>query len=199
MKRIYFLAIALAFLTNAFGQVNFGLKAGANLANIKIDASVDKKTILQFHAGGMLHVGLTKKLFIQPELLYSIKGFNSPSIDFLEDHDILLSYITTPILLGYRIRKHVSLMLGSEFGFLTDAKADFGKASFDRTDAYNKVDIGIDVAVSIKPTKKVGFDLRYNHGIKKLGMVLIRDREGNTTYGAQATNRVLQLGMFYSF
>jgi hypothetical protein len=199
MKKIYFALMAFIILNNAFGQVSFGLKAGGNLANIKIDASVDKKAILQFHAGGMLWAGLTEKLFIQPELLYSIKGFNSPSIDFIEDHDIRLSYIATPILLGYQVNKNVSLMFGPEFGFLTDAKADFGEASFDRTDSYSKVDIGVDLAISFKPAKKVGFDLRYNYGIKSLDKVLIRDTEGNTTYGAKTANRVLQLGIFYNF
>lgn len=199
MKKIYLTLVTLTILSNAFGQVSFGPRIGANLANIQIDASVDNKAILRFHAGGFLRARLTKKLFVQPELLYSIKGFNAPSIDFIEDHDILLSYIATPILLGYHINKKVSVILGPEFGFLTEAKADYGEASFDQTESYNKVDIGVDLGISFTPTKKLGFDLRYNYGIKNLGKVLIRDTEGNTTYGAKATNRVLQFGVFYNF
>jgi opacity protein-like surface antigen len=199
MKKICFTIFTLAVASISFGQVTFALKAGINRADIYIDAAVEKEAIWGFHAGGMAQTKLSQKFLLQPELVFSKKGFRAPSIMFADGQDIILNYITVPILLGYQLDKRITLLLGPELGLLTSAKSKFSSAEFDETRMYKKFDMGLDFALSIKPVKNIGVDLRYNYGLTRLGSVIVSDRNNNPTFDAKTANRVLQLGLFYQF
>jgi hypothetical protein len=150
-----------------------------------------------FQAGGIMHTRLSEKIIFQPELLFSQKGFEAPSISFIENQTESLNYISIPVLLGYNTGKNFSILLGPEVGFLVSATSKTGDLKFNVTDSYKKVDLGIDLALAYM-IKHIGLDVRYNYGVTNLGKVLIRDRDGNTTYGATTKNRMLQIGVFYS-
>jgi hypothetical protein len=197
MKSISILLFLLLFLNDSYGQIHIGLKAGANLANIAIDAPVDHKMKVGFHAGGMMQTRLSEKIIFQPELLFSQKGFEAPSISFIENQTESLNYISIPLLLRYKTGKNFSILLGPEVGFLVSATSKTGDLKLNVIDSYKKVDLGIDLALAYK-IKHIGLDVRYNYGVTNLGTVHLRDRDGNTTYGATTKNRVLQIGVLYS-
>jgi hypothetical protein len=195
MKSVSFLLLMLLFLNDSYGQIRFGLKAGTNLANIDIEASVDHKVKVGFHAGGMMQTRLSEKIIFQPELLFSQKGFTAPSISFIENQTESLNYISIPVLLGYNAGKNFSILIGPEVGFLVSATSKTGDLKLNVIDSYKKVDLGIGLALAYK-IKHVGIDIRYNYGVTNLGTVHVRDRDGNTTYGATTKNRTLQIGLF---
>ena len=123
MKRITLLLIVvgLIFSVQTFAQVKFGIKAGGNLCNMKIDIDRDfgdepeSKTKMGFHIGLITDISLLENtLSLQPALLYSNKGY---SLDFekmlddefgvdIDDYEgyarLNYNYIELPINLVYK-------------------------------------------------------------------------------------------------
>ena len=67
--------------TLVFSQVKFGVKAGGNLSNMEVknpeldDIGASPSPIPSFHLGGFAEIGLGKKMYFQPALLVSGKGY----------------------------------------------------------------------------------------------------------------------------
>lgn len=118
MKKFFLLLMATFLISYSFAQVRFGLKAGGNLANI--DGFDKSKMKLGLSAGPALQVKLANVFFLQTELLYSIKGSSSDSLQS-SDAKLDLNYINLPILVGYRLAPNFSVKLGPEIGRLLSA------------------------------------------------------------------------------
>lgn len=120
MKKTIFLIMSLMIGTFASAQLNFGLKAGylsslslKNAADVTNGTYnfVDVKNELwnNFHAGAFARVNI-KKLYIQPEVLYSIQK-KDYQITFQDavNNDVTLnkfvniSTVDIPILIGYKV------------------------------------------------------------------------------------------------
>jgi len=96
------------FFSNAIqaGQISGkGLKAGINLA--KSSGVVNPKFKTGFVGGGFLRYKLSKAFSIQPELLFSMKGYNVDE-DFLTV-DARFSYLELPVLAKLTLLNHVPL------------------------------------------------------------------------------------------
>ncbi|WP_242929416.1 porin family protein [Pontibacter vulgaris] len=82
MKKLLFL-IVFAFATVSAAQaqnVKFGVRGGANISNLSGDLRDEDRfeNKVGFHAGATLNFGIVDDFFsIQPELLYSQKGFKN--------------------------------------------------------------------------------------------------------------------------
>lgn len=81
MKKVIFtLAIALVSFATAQAQATFGVRGGANISNLSGDLRDEDQfeNKVDFHAGVILNFPVVENFFsIQPELLYSRKGFKS--------------------------------------------------------------------------------------------------------------------------
>lgn len=81
MRQSLLLLGALFLLHFGHAQVSGGLKAGLNAATIRAyrGAHQDSRDTINwrtgFQAGAFLQVPLSRRLFLQPELLYSLKGY----------------------------------------------------------------------------------------------------------------------------
>ena len=124
---------------------HLGVKGGANIT--KIDGKELKDEFnYGYHLGGFAELGLGKKWFIQPELLWS--QYNTQTADDFEDivndakpgssnQDIKLNYLTIPITLNYRLLDWLSLQAGPQFGVLLDNEKNLlanGKEAFESGD-----------------------------------------------------------------
>jgi hypothetical protein len=191
MRKAFVILIALFFINSSYAQVRFGLKAGGNLANI--DGFDKTKMKLGLSAGPALQVKLANVFFLQTELLYSIKGTRSDSMQN-SDAKLNLNYINLPILIGYRAAPNFSIKLGPEIGRLLSAKSEANGTTKDLTDFYQSFDFGADLGLAYT-FKKVALDLRYNYGFKDL---LERANGTGTTSGSDdVSNRVLQFSLTY--
>jgi hypothetical protein len=64
----------LFFIQISYSQsVQLGIKAGANYANVT-GSNLKTSPIVNYHAGLVAKIGISKGLSIQPELLYSTQG-----------------------------------------------------------------------------------------------------------------------------
>jgi hypothetical protein len=191
MRKVFLFAIALIIINSSYAQVRFGLKAGGNLANV--DGFDKSKMKLGLSAGPALQIKLANVFFLQPELLYSIKGSQSDSLQN-SDAKLDLNYITLPILVGYRLAPNFSIKLGPEIGRLLSAKSDVNGTTKDVTDFYQSFDFGADLGLAYT-FKKLALDLRYNYGFKDL---LDRTNQTGTAGGDEnVSNRVLQFSLTY--
>jgi opacity protein-like surface antigen len=199
MKRTLITALLITYsLMQSFGQINFGIKAGVNLSNTKNIGSPDSKTKLGFNGGILAEIELSKKLIIQPEILYSGKGHKFPKTTFNGGGTLNLNYVSIPLLGGFRPNDKLSILLGPEFNFLTKANSKFDGSNHDVSKNYRKFDLAIDLGVAYNIKKGLGVELRYSYGFEDLADVILTDQFGNDMGTDRiGSNRVFQFGLFY--
>jgi hypothetical protein len=195
MRKAFIILTALFLFNSSYAQVRFGLKAGGNLANM--DGFDQSKMRLGISAGPLLQANFGKTLFLQSELLYSIKGHQSNAIQNNSNVTLSLNYINLPVLLGYRVTPNFSIKLGPELGRLLSAKSRFDGSTTDVSDIYQNFDFGADLALAYT-FKKMSLDLRYNYGFKDLIHGHFEDPNGNFIQEESfGSNRVLQFSLCY--
>jgi hypothetical protein len=202
MKKTVVTTFFLLFIVSrSFGQIDFGFKAGLNVSNGKYEGMSQYKSRLGFNAGAYSEINFNQKIFLRPELQYSVKGYKFPATAFSGAGTLSLNYITLPVLFGVRPVEELSFLLGPEFGFLANANSKFDGKDHDVKSNFQNIDIGVDVGASYRLTKRLGAELRYSYGFKGLQKSMFNtDNSGNIISGGtkNGSNRVFQVGLFYS-
>lgn len=201
MKKL-FAAAACCFLYSFLSaQIQFGLKGGANLADVRYLNDGNTKARVGWNAGILAEIPIQQNLFIRPELLYSGKGFGFSAIGTGSAGSEKLNYITVPVLGGYRPNATTEILIGPEFGFLRKAVSKSLGITEDRTAFYRHFDIGFDLGFAYNVSKVFGAEVRYNYGFKDLVNVVYTDpNNGNFQgQGKNGANSVLQFGLYYLF
>ncbi len=153
-KTLILLAAIIAYGTNLSAQnVTFGVKAGANFSNLKIEfdgsgASPDGATSL--YVGGLVDVGISDKVHFQPELLYSIEG--------AEDAEV--SFINVPLMLKYYLVEGFNIQAGPQIGILADAEGG--------TDGLKGTNFGLNFGAAFELVGGFFADARYNLGVSNI-------------------------------
>jgi len=139
IKKIILLAATLVIsLTSLNAQDNttdfrtrflFGLKAGVNYSNVydsQGDAFVAKSK-LGFAGGVFLAIPLGKYFGIQPEVLYSQKGFKATGnvLDGPYNLTRTSSYIDIPLFAAFKPSEFLTLLAGPQFSYLAKQKDEF--------------------------------------------------------------------------
>lgn len=170
MKTKLYLLIATLFLGNALlAQVNFGIKAGANLTKIE-GKSFKEEFSTGYHLGAFASLGLGGKLSIQPEVLFnqvntrvdtSFKNVYQNALSGAKD--IKLNYLSIPLVLNYKMGA-LSLQAGPQFGILLDQNKNLVENG---REAFRKGDLsmlgGAQIAIS-----KLRFTGRYVVGLTNI-------------------------------
>ncbi len=170
--------LIIASLSGSYGQsLNFGIKGGANFSNFQGNsANLKSESITSYHAGAFVEFGLSERLSIQPELLYSTVGAKVSVAGAVDDFRNKLGYISIPLLAKiYLIPDLLSIDLGPQISFLLNERenVNLGKS--------NSSDFSLTGGVTLHILGPVFVQARYSHGIK--------DVKPNT----EITNRVFQL------
>ena len=147
MKKLFLIAALLLSVSLTYAQFNFGIKAGYNsslsFSNVSSVTngtynlnSVQNELWNDFHAGLFARVGLGKKLYIQPELLYNIqkKNYNLTIQDAISGQVTLnkianINTVEVPILVGYKLLDlkllNVRAFAGPDIKFNAGSTLDF--------------------------------------------------------------------------
>jgi Outer membrane protein beta-barrel domain len=186
----------LAVILSSTGQTEVGAKGGANLSWINFDR---KESLFSFHAGGYVRAPLGEELFLQPEVLYSVKGANIPDYFYSTSIDFTMYYLSFPVLLGWQASENLSLHVGPEISYLTNATVDIADVRHEGKDGFAAWDLDIDLGAAYQLTKRLGLELRYSHGLVNVIQIEFTDENGQSLGGIdEGKNRVLQLGLWYS-
>jgi hypothetical protein len=190
MKKMLLIAAGFMFVNAAtaqMGRTEFGIKAGVNIADLKIQNATEGDSRIGFHLGGLAHIHLSRKFALQPELMFSAQG-RQQTISGI-DYRTNLSYINMPVLVQYMAGSGFRLQTGPQLGLLVDAESGVEDNEANVKDNYKTADISWVFGVSFLTSSNLGIDARYNLGLSNINDV------GN----AEVKNRVWQIGVFYQF
>ncbi|WP_111682925.1 porin family protein [Winogradskyella tangerina] len=161
MIRIISILIFCIGLTVQGQQHPFGIKLGGNLSNLAGDGTDDLSSLINFQAGFFMEIELTKDVKVQPELLFSVYGFELSEGD---ERSVRLNYVILPVMVKYFISKKFSLDAGPQVGLLVTAKNGTGSMADVKTDFFDR-DFGVNAGFSYAISDKVGASLRYYFGL----------------------------------
>jgi hypothetical protein len=150
-------------LTGDIAPVNsgVGVKGGASFTTLRGSGAdgmgrMDLKT--SFHAGAYAQLRVSNSFSVQPELLYSRKGYLADGTDV--SPSIKLDYIDLPILAVYNLSYRWSVHAGPQLGFLVALRQN--DREMDRG-PYRATDVGGAIGTEFRASiARLG--LRYNHG-----------------------------------
>ena len=193
------LLITLAFILISALPVNaqslFGVKGGVNVSYMNIES---RESLVSFHAGLFSRIPLSEKYFLQPELLYSVKGAKFPGYFYYFDMNITFSYISMPILFGWKATDHLLILAGPEFSYLVSNKVAVNEYGPNVTGSFSAIDVGLDLGVAYLITKRIGAELRFSYGLVNVPDLYFTDANGQSLGGLnEGKNRTVQLSVNY--
>lgn len=190
MKRLIILLLAsILFVGVSNAQFSFGIKGGVNSASItadelySIENQADLDTLIVkgqnakvgFHAGVFARLSI-KKLYIQPELLFTSVGgevevttINSGNIEqTLKDQDF--RRIDIPIMVGLHLGP-VRIQGGPVGTIILDSEPVLQDIveTIDIEEEFNGATWGYQVGLGVDILKKVTVDVRYEGNLSSLG------------------------------
>jgi hypothetical protein len=185
MKKIALLVAAPFLILTASAQrssVNFGIKAGANIANFN-DGNGTTGARTGFHGGLLAHIHTShSSLAVQPELVYSAQGAKFSTGTYKVD------YLNIPVLLQYMFSGGFRLETGPQLGVLTNGSfKNYNGATSDISN-LKKTDFAWVFGLAFQSASGFGIGARYNLGIADI-----------TESSSDVMNRVWQIGAFYQF
>lgn len=161
-------------------KMQFGLKAGLNYSNVYDERTDEFYSDPKFgFAGGMfLRIPISKYLGIQPEILYSQKGFKGEGVLLDSEYDFTrtTSYIDVPIQLAFKPSEYLTIVAGPQYSYLVSQKDDFDntlvsysqKEEFENDNIRNNIlgfVAGLDINIkNIVLSTRMGWDIMNNHG-----------------------------------
>jgi hypothetical protein len=141
-KTIITIAAMFAISTSIFAQdstgdderekFQFGLKAGANYSNVYDsegeDFDTDGKT--GFAAGAFLAIPLGKFVGLQPEVLFSQKGFHGKGRILNGQYEFTRTsnFLDIPLFLALKPVRFITILAGPQFSYLISQKDVFKNA-----------------------------------------------------------------------
>lgn len=109
--------------------LSFGLKLGANYSNVYDSESQDfvADSKFGFAGGGFVSIPFGRFIGIQPEIMFSQKGFKSTGTYLGNTYSMTRTtdYIDVPLLFAVKPIKEVTVLFGPQFSYLMKQKDDF--------------------------------------------------------------------------
>lgn len=182
------LAFVTISLTNGNAQsttdnretMSFGLKLGTNFSNVYDSDNEDFVADGKFGlaAGAFVSIPFGKFIGIQPEILYSQKGFKSTGTYLGSSYEMTrtTNFIDVPVLFAVKPIAQVTLLFGPQFSYLLKQKDEFtgGNISSTQQQEFDNDDItknimgltgGADINVdNMVFGLRAGWDIKTNEG-----------------------------------
>lgn len=208
------LTLAAIFVLTALNaqqdeRTYFGIKGGVNLANIRSgssftnDDNFDTRTGIA--AGGFFHLGLTKAIAIQPEILYSQMGAKfkaNTSSALTTDGEVEMNYLSVPVLLKVSPFKVLGLFVGPQIDYYMGGKVTYDDESKDDQNmSYNgsaggQTFLALTGGLELNLFGNLGIYGRYIYGISN---TVRGDYQDIYTQGSILYNDAIQVGLTLGF
>jgi len=157
MKKIFVLLLAIFLSVAGYGQrrvtttapinhnlegstapenAGFGIKGGLNFADVRsVDAGMDFNPKTSYHVGAFAQFSITDWFSLQPEILYSRKGYDSINVARK------LDYFDLPVLFVFNPLSNVSFHVGPQASLLMTVKED--DMEINKEFSYQSLDYGV--------------------------------------------------------
>ncbi|OKL41046.1 porin family protein [Pontibacter flavimaris] len=210
MKKTLFAALLLLWSVTGFAQdetegpnrflqnhnllsrspnAGIGIKGGVNFASVH-GSDKDKfgatSSHTSFHAGVFAQFGISNFFSLQPELLYTRKGYER------QDSVFRLDYLEVPVLAVFNISRNLSVHLGPQVGVMMSVKEEDKEVDLE---PYNSFDYGLAAGLEGSLMERFRVGTRYVHG---LGDLRKQDDSGSNI-DERIKNGVIQVYVGISF
>ena len=219
LKTISF-AIILVFAFNLQAQdISFGIKTGVQSSNVKMPGFIsdisqipDFKPITTYNIGVVSEIGLHKNFAIQPELVFTQKGFQIKEGMDVNIFNVPLpigvtaiskfNYIEMPLLAKAKFgneKTNFYLLAGPTFGYAMSGKLDTRARLLVEIDVFEtpiNLDAvgyerwefggmgGVGVSIGTGNGSQLFFDVRYSHGFTQpYDIPIVRERVQHNSIG----------------
>jgi len=210
LKHIFPTLLVLSISFSAFSQENtekhdndpvprIGFKGGLSIATIiKTDDNNFSSTPLYgFNGGGVILLPLGKVIALQPEILFSQKGYRATGSGLTGDFDYrrYLNFLDIPLLLRINPSKNLGIVIGPQYSYLlsTHTKFKSGGASYEQTVNYENDNITKNIFGGV-----IGLDINLDNNLFIYGRYTT-DFKHNNGDGTSSTpaykNQVFQVGL----
>jgi hypothetical protein len=183
MKKVILSVFAITVMINAINAQSgfaFGVKGGANYSN-QYDSKTSDFTATSkfgFAGGAFFSIPLGQYLGVQPEILFSQKGFKATGKIIGSSYDLTrtTNYIDVPLLLTIKPVEYVSIVVGPQYSYLMKQKDVFSNNLFtsEQTQAFTNENLrknvlgfigGVDINVkTLVIGLRAGWDIQNNNG-----------------------------------
>lgn len=186
MKKIWLLSAIIGYsICNTYAQetrekISLGLKIGSNFSNV-YDSQGDQFTAdgkYGLAAGAFLSIPLGKMIGIQPEVIYSEKGFKASGSFLGSSYSATrtTTFIDVPILLAIKPASILTILVGPQYSFLVKQNNNFttSLATIDQQKIFDNDNIrknilgftgGVDINLSsFVISARAGWDVQNNNG-----------------------------------
>ena len=191
----------LSFCLNAQSllPVQYGIKIGANIANIASTPNdgtenIETSALVGITGGFYMQIPLNDKWYINPEVIYTQKGATFTN-SFIHDyeinqrdlhvtsHELKLTYVELIPTVSFKASTKLSLNFGPSFSYLltpeysilSDIGEDDGEVSHEILTDSNFdeeiLDIGFNLGISYHLTEDFLIDAKVNTGFMSIGSV----------------------------
>lgn len=208
--------LCLAFLTTIFSVAVFsqekpgstysdgptariGIIGGLNIATIikNDDPNFSSSPLYGYNAGGLLQLPLGNVIALQPEVLFSQKGYHAKGSDGLTGYDYRekVNYLDIPLLLKINLSKELGIVGGPQYSYLLSSKTTFnsGSVTYMQTVKNENDNIRKNTFGGV-----LGLDINLDHNFFLQGRYTI-DFKNNNGDGTSSTpaykNQVFQVGV----
>lgn len=173
----------LAYKANAQdgdNAIHLGLKAGLNLSNVydTDDNDFDTDPKLGLAAGVFVSIPLGTYFGVQPEILFSQKGYKSRGNVLGSNYELTrtTSFIDVPLLLAIKPVSAVTILIGPHYSFLAHRKDEFSNSNinFEQEQEFKNSNLrknifgftgGLDINLDrIVIGARAGWDIQDNQG-----------------------------------
>lgn len=175
-------------LFSTAANAGIGIKGGVNFANVHGSdkdkyGSVNSHT--SFHAGVYAQFSVSEFFSVQPELLYSRKGFER------QDSVYRLDYLDVPILAVFNITDNLSVHLGPQVGVMMSAKVEEKEIDLE---PYNTFDYGAAAGIEGR-ISRFRLGTRYVHSFGDLR----KENNSGNSINEDVKNGVIQVYLGIGF
>lgn len=184
--------------------LQFGVKAGLNLANLSLDPEPEGLTFdaaRKFGLGGIMLYPLSDVLDLQVEAMYLQKG-SKVNVEFFGEvlkSEINVTYISIPVMGRYNLGagdRSPYIVLGPEFGFLLSAKSRFeDEPEEDEKDTSKSMDLGLNIGAGV--SMKMGAIPKFCEVRYSLGLLDTNDDPDDPDTTVKTTGIQLFVGMMF--
>ena len=179
---------SMTYAAQAQDGVAVGVKVGTNYSNVYDSEGEDFEADAKFGlaAGMFVSIPLGKYLGIQPEVLFSQKGFKGTGSMFGSSYDLTrtTNYIDVPLLVAIKPTSSFTLLAGPQFSFLMKEKTVFtnSNTTLEQEREFDNDNIRKNTLCFIG-----GFDVNLDHTV--IGLRAGWDLSNNNGNGTSSTPR----------
>ena len=179
-------------------EARIGIIGGLNIATIikTGDPSFSSTPLYGLNAGGLLQLPLGNVIALQPEVLFSQKGYRANGKDGITAYDYRrsLNCLDIPILVRINLAKELGIVVGPQYSYLlsTNTKFNSGTATYMQTVKNDNDNIRKNTFGGV-----LGLDVNLDNNLFLYGRYTI-DFKNNNGDGTSSTpaykNQVFQVG-----